>query len=85
MIPEEIVEATRIEANRQKTSYTKFFFQKHGYYFFHWSKSDKKYGKTTSERLEFWAQVLMYKNFDIFYKINSNHQKITIEGQEFII
>lgn len=86
--PEEILKEMYEECLRQKTmtpeNATETYFNKKGCAF-SWEFSDIKYGYTGQKRVDFWYEIVVENNYEKFFKLFPKHQKIIIDGQEFII
>lgn len=47
--------------------------------------TDKKYGETEKERIEFWSEVIINKNYQLFMEKFPEKQEIKVDNQIFII
>lgn len=83
MYPKEIIEATRIESEKQKLDDMERSVR--GVYRFAYSETDKKYGETRYKRESFWYEVLYRNNYNLFFEKFPNKQEIMIGEQKFVI
>lgn len=83
MIPEEILEATLVENRRQFPDLIPSMINER--YNFSFSRSEEKYGKTEEDRVVFWWEVLVKREYQVFFNKFPKQTEYVVDGQKFIL